>query len=263
MKKVLLLATAALLLLSCGKLARLYVYGAMARSLLVSTPYGMTTVEVFSDPIMDTASATVNGKALIASYFTAGDGNPMAIFMDTTVPATGTDEKLEVKTDVANASAAVKVPGDFTLTISPADSTPTNAQVTVSWTAATDAQWYMANVELDTGLYAHKYKDTVIIVNATSTTVPGAWLDKAGYLYVTLSAGYGPKEQKGTGGNVSNALGFFIGTNTRNQYLLVGHVTGNLAAGRRNLTPKEISRAYLEALAPTNETAAEILAHLK
>lgn len=258
-KRILFCAMTLVLLIGCKKVGNLYIIGGPTRVVFTMGAYGNTWVYLYSDPILDTATVKVNGKALINQYA----GTPSSYetyFNDTVTPAAATEYKLEVTTNVGNASATAKLPGDFTLTVNP-DSVAVGAPVVLSWTQATDAAWYMISVHYDTNGY-HTYKDTVFfLTTGTAATIPGAWLNKAGSLYLYLTAGAGPKMEAGAKGNIPNAKGFWIAENYRDHYVQVGSLA--LSSEPKPPPKVDVRREYLKAIAPYDEDAAEILARMK
>lgn len=262
MKKVALICFALVLIFSCTKKTsvNLFITGGAYRMVYGIYQYGETNVELMCDPILKSITIKVNGKELPVYGDTGSTWDFYAY--DTIIPNGGSDQKLEVKTDVGNADATCKIPGDFTAAIP--DSIAKNTDLLLSWTEATDADWYMVFVEYDTGYYYYLYKDTMIYTTQKSLAIAGSWFDKDGELYVYVVAGDGPKIEAGASGNINGAKGFWLGINQRVGYVQVGQ--GSQLARitePKKKTEKEIYKAYLREMAKYNEDAEEILRQMK
>lgn len=243
------------LFLGCGKKVNLYIYGGPERFEYDGEVYGEVYGYLLCDPILDTMSVKINGKT--ADIETDFGQDYDYWFEDTVCPSPANEYKLEVKTNVGDANATCRLPGAFSIT-SPGDSIPTGS-LTVSWSTAGEADWYMV------GLYLYWYdgynyysKDTTLYTEETSITLSG-WLDHSGYLDIDVFAGNGPKIEAGSKGNISGAKGFWIGMNGRDKDVVVGTPARMKVPDRKPRTHKELIKGYLQWVAPYNDEAKEIL----
>lgn len=246
-------------LTSCTPRHALSILGTVWRTVAGSFQSGSATVSLLSDPALDTMSALINGRPLNYPDYRGRYGESFSYYLvDTVIPVAGVTQKLEVKTDVGNASSEVMMPEDFPLTLTPADSVPLNAALEVGWSAAVGAGWYMVTARLDTGM--SEYKDTICFAGPGDSrfTVPAGWLDHDGRVTVQVAAGCGPKIKAGAEGNIDDAQGYWVATNSRTGQAKVG-------GGLLNSTPpllmtgEEVARAWLETVASSDPVAAEIL----
>jgi hypothetical protein len=242
-------------LLGCGKKANLYIYGGPERyEYEDGDVYGGTYGYLLCDPILDTMSVKLNGKTIEVETDFGDDIEYW--FEDTITPSPNNEYKLEVETNVGDANATCRVPGAFSIT-SPGDSISTGS-LTVSWSEATEADWYHVCLYLWWYDTTYHYKDTSLYTTEKSVTISN-WLDHNGYLDIDVYAGDGPKIEAGSKGNISGAKGFWIGTNGRNKDVVVGSPAKMKVPEPKPKTQKEIIKGYLNWIAPSNEEAAEIL----
>lgn len=254
---------ALVLTFSCAKNEKvnLFIFGGVYRSVFGNYQSGETYVELMCDPILKSITIKVNGEELPV-YGDTGRSFYFYAYDDELIPSGGSEHKLEVETDVGNANATSKVPGDFTATIP--DSIAKNVDLSLSWTEATDAKWYMVFVEYDTGYYYDFYKDTVIYTTQKSLTITGSWFDKDGWLFIYIVAGDGPKIEAGSQGNINGAKGFWLGINQRGDYVQVGQGSQMAKITEpKKKNEKEIYKAYLREMAKYNEDAEEIIRQTK
>jgi len=250
------------LLAGCApKEANLYIFGGPGRAdhWLQDQYEGYTDLYVLSDPVLDTIAVTLNGRLLRDQY---EEESQIHYYSDTVDPEPGTEYRLEVVTDVGNASASCVMPGDFVLTLSPSDSIPLNAPVSVVWTRSTRADWYAVGCYFYSG---NDSRDTTAEVRGdTSFLLPAGWLNKPCILYVGVTAGNGPYIKAGAEGNISNAGGFWVASNWRSAEAVVGEPEIDvLRSYRPHGRPDEARLRYLRAAAPYDEAAAKLLARLK
>ncbi len=259
MKRLVLVALGLILIFGCGKTVNLFISGVVYRAVYDSYQYGATWVSVMCDPILNKIEVKLNDKDLEVLGEVGRDFEFYA--SDTLIPPAKSEWRLKVTTDVGNADATSKVPGDFTATIP--NSIAKNADLNLSWTQAEDANWYLVLIEYDTSWY-YFYKDTTIYTSQTRLTIPGSWFNKDGYLDIFIGAVNGPKPEAGSKGNINGAKGFWVGANERGGDVQVGE--GTQMAKRlepKKRSAKEIYKRYLKVLAVYNEEAAEILRRMK
>jgi len=265
MKKLLLLTIPIIIILvgcSLFKSAKLFVFGGVylskyyyGDSLLYT--YGGSYGNFSSDPILDTATVKVNDKVLESETYMDGTG----LFQDTIMPKPESTYKLILDTDVGDANATCKLPGDFRITTP--DSIGKNVELKVTWKKSKEANWYMVEIDCDSIPGWDTYKDTAKVVTDTFFTIPANWITKNGYVYVWVSAGNGPKIEAGSKGNMKgDGKGFWIGMQDRYDMIRVDtpYDKENKISHRE---PKQVLKNYLEAIAPESEDARELLREMK
>lgn len=265
MKKLLLVVPLIILVIigcSVFKSPKLFIWGWVSLSKYyigdsLAYVYGGKYGDFMSDPICDTATAKINDVVVETRCYEDGTG----WFDDTLNPTPETEYKLLLDTDVGDANATCKVPGDFRITTP--DSIGKNTALTVTWKKAKEAQWYYVEIYLESLPYYYDYKETTKVVTDTFFTIPANWITKEGYVDVYVTAGNGPKYQAGSKGNMKgDGKGFWIGAQHRYDYIRVDTpYEKEDKISRRE--PKQIMRSYLETIAPECEDAREILEHIK
>ncbi len=265
MKKLLLLLIPIILILvgcSLFKSAKLFIFGGVylekiynqADSLLYT--YGGKYGDFSSDPILDTATAKINDVVIQTRSYMDGSG----YFTDTIKPIAETEYKLILDTDVGDANATCKLPGDFM--VKAPDSVGKNAEVKIAWGKSKEANWYLVEIECESIPYG-TYYDTTKVVTDTFYTIAANTISKAGYVYVYIAAGNGPKFEAGSKGNMKgDGKGFWMGMQERIDYIRVDtpYDKENKISHR---DPKQVLRNYLEAIAPESEDARELLREMK
>lgn len=212
--------------------------------------------QFMSDPILDTATAKINDVVVKTRCYDDGTG----WFQDTLNPTPEAEYKLLLDTDVGDANATCKLPGDFRITTP--DSIGKNAELVVTWKKAKDAQWYMVDLEFDSLPYGIYY-DTVKVVTDTFYKIPANKISKEGYVYVWIAAGNGPKYEAGAKGNMKgDGKGFWIGVQDRADYVAVDAPIYDLS-NNFSRDSKKVIKNYLNAIAPVNEDARELLNEMK
>jgi hypothetical protein len=214
-------------------------------------------VTVKADPVLDTATVQVNGRYL------EGSRDYYHTFSDTLDPVPNIDYALLVKTDIGDADASCRMPGDFAFANLP-DSVALNAAVTLNWDSPAGASWTDVRVMLDTSLMGSSpLRETSCVVSPgqTSFTIPIGWLNDSGVAIVYVMAHDGPKRQAGSRGNVNNAAGFWTASNGLEGMFLVGHVLELTRYTRLRRQPEEILRSWLSVSVGDQAKESEAVAH--
>jgi hypothetical protein len=251
MKQAVISLVVILVIAGCSHKSKLYIIGGPE---LYAGMYGYTDVEIFSDPILDTASVKINGNN-IPELTASGSPFYVKIFEDSTIPVTGHEYKMEFTTNGGNGSATATVPADFTL-YAP-DSVGLNTAVVISWNKNANADWYMVSFYFNDTLF--NYRDSMCAIEDTTAIVPASWFDLDGYLDISIDAVSGPIMKEKTAGNISGASGFWLGINSQMGNIMIGHPIFTAHQ------PKIESAHYrlLRYIAPFDEDAAEALEELK
>lgn len=179
-------------------------------------------VQLFSDPLATTVTASVNGRQL-PPYTTPGPYPRM--FWDTLLPIPGTTQTLDVQSNMGHCAATCTIPGGFAYVTPTRDTLPVRTTLVTSWTTASNAHWYQVYVYYsgyDTTWWS---KETLFVVTATNAAVPGSWFNRDGYAYLCVFAGNGPSPDPAAGapGNVSgDGKGRWVGLNSIEKDLTVG-----------------------------------------
>ncbi len=217
-------ATACLLLtmISC-KVQRLHVAGFAHYSDDLWWLERGAYVELFSVPLVTTATVLVNGHQALPYYATPGSG--VRVFWDSLLPTPGTAQVLNVQTDAGNCTAVCTIPGGFVYTMPVRDTLPVGASLVISWTPAKYAQWYQVYISFlgfDTSFF---YKETLFVVTTTNAAVPGFWFSGDGDAWIDVFAGNGPSPDpaaKSTGNVLGDGNGYWVGLYSIEKRLVIG-----------------------------------------
>lgn len=208
-------------------------------------------VELVSDPVVRTASVSVEGRALREERTPS---LPLRVFADTILPTPGTQQGLEVRTDLGNCAATSMVPGGFGLTAPTGDTIPVGTTLILSWTTASRADWYCVYLWylwIDTTFHI---RETTFVVAETNAAIAGSWLDKSGWLDVSVIAANGPSPDPAAsapGNIVGDAKGYWLGLNGLAKALTVGDGSAALARPERDspiAALDALRRLYVETL---------------
>lgn len=163
---------------------------------------GTTLVEFYcsGDPVPEIFSVAVGGRELPDPLPDAGGPGLVSTLSETAVIwLPGVDCVLSVGSDYGIASAVVTVPGP--LSVAAPETGTAGEQTTIAWTASSDADYYLLEVELaESGA---ETTDFVAVVEDTSFTIDLSGFQGEGYVSGHVAAVSGPLPGTGAQGNVT------------------------------------------------------------
>jgi hypothetical protein len=177
-------------------------------------------LDLYTDQMFDTLVVKVNGEI----WENPQNYNYHLLFQQS-IPPEYIEYKLQIESDIGEASAVCRMPDRFKITMPTDYQIPVGANCEIAWQSAANAQWYRVLLYLDYLQPIVTVKDTSFYVEDTTITIDGTWLDWSGLLAVRVCAVNGANFEAGEEGNISgNAKGFWTAKSTIERTIIVEYL---------------------------------------